>query len=70
MMDLGELAKKHCYNGHNPEQCELLADLRALVADERDRAAAYLESAGNACGDQMVAAKVILDLADAIRKGI
>lgn len=27
------LAKKHCYNGHDPERCELIADIRKLLSD-------------------------------------
>lgn len=69
-MSIEEIAKKHCYNGHNPETCELLADLRQIVSGERDRAAEFLESAGKALGDQMVAPGVILDLASSIRKGV
>ena len=69
-MTLEEIAKKHCYNGHNPETCELLADLREVVAGERKKASEYLESAAKALGEQMVAPGVILDLAVSIRKGV
>ena len=36
-MTIEELAKKHCYNGHDPAMCELLKDIRELLSAERER---------------------------------
>lgn len=64
-----EVAKKHCYNGHNPEMCSLLADLRSLVSQEREQVAAYLESAAPG-EDVTLRAGAVFNLAAAVRSGV
>lgn len=66
-----ELAKKHCYNGHDPARCELLVDILQLLVDEREKCAKVAENYETSQNTKLPEwiAEAIRQLKDEVRYG-
>lgn len=64
-MTAEEIAKKHCWNGHDPSQCDLLRDLKEFEKQIRkELAGEYMDRICSVCGETYYSAALCYKCAE------